>query len=130
MRRRHPLWRGFYLALVLTATLLLTGGPEAIAPFQGARRALAGCMAVTAGAFLAQLPSRLRKGRARPAPASWKRCAVAFFCGMVLTLSAGMAGDGRILPALMQGSTGAFAFVGAAWAAGFVTTRAAGRRQA
>lgn len=126
MRRVHPLWRGFWLAMVLTASLTLLGGVDWLAAYRLDRRALALCGAATAGAFLAALPGRLRRRRERPPRTTWQRCLRAFLCGAAMTLAAGMAGSGRILPALMEGSTGAYAFVGAAWAAGFLTTRIAG----
>lgn len=126
MRRVHPLWRGFWLAMVLTAALVLLGGVDWLAPYHLDRRALILCGAAAAGAFLAALPGRLKRRRERPPRTTWQRCLRAFLCGAAMTLAAGMAGSGRILPALMEGSTGAYAFVGAAWAAGFLTMRIAG----
>lgn len=126
MRRVHPLWRGFWLAMVLTAALTLLGGVDWLAAYRLDRRALVLYGAATAGAFLAALPGRLRRRRERPLPTTWQRCLRAFLCGAAMTLAAGIAGSGRILPALMEGSAGAYAFVGTAWAAGFLTTRIAG----
>ena len=47
-----------------------------------------------------------------------------------MTLALGMAGDGRILPALMTGSAGAYAFCGMALLGGFLTVRIMGRARA
>lgn len=128
MRRVHPLWRGFWLAVVLTAALVLLGGTDWLAAYRLDRRALALCGAVTAGAFLAAVPGRLRRRKERPGLPRWTRCLTAFLCGAAMTLAAAMAGGGRILPALFEGSTGAYAFLGTAWLTGFITTRIAGRR--
>ena len=115
----HPLWRGFWLGLILTAALVLLGGTDWLSPYRFDRRAIALGGAVTLGAFLAALPGRLRRGRST---------LLAFGGGLLLTLGAGMAGGGRILPALAEGSTGAYAFVAAAWLTGFITARIRGRR--
>lgn len=126
MRRVHPLWRGFWLAVVMTAALVLLDGVDWLAAYQLDRRALALSGAVVTGAFLAALPGRIRRRRERPSITAWQRCLRAFLCGAAMTLAAGMAGGGRILPALMEGSTGAYAFAGTAWLAGLLTTRIAG----
>lgn len=128
MRRVHPLWRGFWLATVLTAALALLGGVDWLAPYRLERRALALCGAAAAGAFLAALPGRISRRRTRLPRTTWLRCLRNLLCGAAMTLTAGMAGGGRILPALLEGSTGAYAFVGAAWLTGLVTARIAGRR--
>ncbi len=127
MRRPHPLWRGFYLALTLAVLLTLLGSMDALSPYRLERRPMALFAAVAAGAFFASLPGRFRQGWRWPLRASWQRCLLCFACGLLLALSLGMAGDGRVLFALMQGSTGAYAFVGIAWLAGFVTVRLAER---
>ena len=44
-----------------------------------------------------------------------------------MALACGMAGTGRILPALMEGSVGAYAFLGMAALTGFITARIMGR---
>ena len=128
MRRVHPLWRGFWLGLILTAALVLLGGTDWLPPYRFDRRAIALGGAVTLGAFLAALPGRLRRGRSTLPRSTWQRCLLAFGGGLLLTLGAGMAGGGRILPALAEGSTGAYAFVAAAWLTGFITARIRGRR--
>lgn len=125
MRRVHPLWRGFWLAVVLTAILTLLGGMDVLAVCRLDRNLLVLAGAVVTGAFLASLPRRLRRRGGGHAAIQWRRCLRAFLCGAAMALAAGMAGSGRILPALMEGSVGAYAFVGAAWLAGFVTERIA-----
>ena len=130
MRRVHPLWRRFWLAVVLTAARVLLGGVDWLAAYRLDRQALVPAGAAAMGAFLAALPGRLRRRRLRPIRTSWQRCLRAFLCGAAMALALGMAGSGRILPALMEGSTGAYAFVGAAWLTGFVTTRIGVRRGA
>ncbi|MBQ8556812.1 MAG: hypothetical protein IJ438_13215 [Clostridia bacterium] len=132
MRRVHPLWRGFYLSLTLVAAIvLMKGGVDALAAYRLDRRGLV-LMAMTAvGAFLAALPGRLRRRKeARSPRPRWQRCLARFVCGAALALGLGLAGEGRILASLMQGSTGAYAFVAAAWVSGFITVRIAERRRA
>lgn len=127
MRRVHPLWRGFWLACVMTALLVLAGGMDWLAIYRLDRAALALGGGLLAGAFLAALPGRIRRRRERPVRPPWRRCLRAFLCGAAMTLGCAMAGSGRILPALMEGSVGAYAFVGAAWLAGLIAVRAAAR---
>lgn len=128
MRRVHPLWRGFWLAAALVTVRLLTGGPDGLAAYRLDRRILALSFAVTAGAFLAALPGRLRKGRRMPGKPALSRCIRALIAGAAMALGLHMAGGGRILPALMEGSAGAYAFAGTAWLTGLLTVRIAGRR--
>jgi len=125
MRRRHPLWRGFWLAVVLAAMEVLLGCWDWLAAYRLDRRGLALLGAMAAGAFLAALPGRIRQRRMRSNHTTWQRCLRAFLCGAAMLLALGMAGGGRVIPALMEGSVGAYAFAGAAWAAGFVTVRIA-----
>jgi hypothetical protein len=119
------LWRGFWLAAVIAAGLVLMGF-DASAPFEMGRKPFAG--AVTAGAFLGALPARLRKG-ARPAQATtWKRCLVAFLGGCGLSLAFALAGEGRLLSTFLTGSAGAWGFALTALLGGFATVRMMGRR--
>lgn len=130
MRIPHPLWRGFWLAVVMTAGLVLLGFTDALSPFRLDRRLVAYAGAIVVGAFLGALPGRLRKGRKPNQQTTWIRCLRAFLCGAGMALSIGVAGDGRILPALLSGSAGAFAFCGAALLTGFITVRIGERRRA
>ena len=130
MRIPHPVWRGFWLAVLMMAGLVLMGFADALAPFRGDRRIIAFVGAVTVGAFLGALPGLLRK---RKAPLTWRRgpwyrYLLCFLGGLGLALAFGVAGDGRILPALLTGSPGAFLFGGAALLGGFATVRIGGRR--
>lgn len=127
MRIVHPLWRGFWLACLMAAGLVLLGAADSLAPFRAERRLLAYAGAITVGAFIGALPGRLRRGVKPDQQTSWQRCLRAFLCGLAMALALGLAGDGRIIPALMTGSVGAYAFCGAALAAGFVTVRIVGR---
>lgn len=131
MRRQHPLWRGFWLALSMAAVLFLLGPVDPLSPFLLERKPLVFFTAMTAGAFLAALPGRLRKGGRPDQRTTWQRCLRAFLCGAAMALSLGMAGDSAVIPALMTGSVGAYGFCAAALAAGFITVRIAeGRRRA
>lgn len=130
MRRQHPYWRGFWLALSMAAVLFLLGPMDALGPFEGGRKALVFAGAITVGAFLGALPGRLRKGWRSAQRTTWQRCLRSFLCGAAMALALSMAGEGAILPALMTGSAGAYAFCGAALAAGFITLRIAERRRA
>lgn len=126
--RAHPLWRGFWLAAVIAAGLVLMGFTDCLAAFRVERRAVAFAGAVTVGAFLGALPARLRKG-ARPAQATtWQRCLRAFLCGCALSLAFALAGDGRLLSTFLTGSAGAWGFALCALLGGFTTVRIMGRR--
>lgn len=130
MRRLHPLWRGFWLAAAMTAGLVLLGAVDSLQPFQLGRRSLAFAGAITVGAFLGMLPSWLRKGKRPVRHTTWQRCLRGFLCGIAMAAALGLAGDGRIIPALMTGSAGAYAFCAAAFVTGFVTVRIMGRNRA
>lgn len=130
MRIPHPVWRGFWLAVLMMASLVLMGFTDSLAPFRGERRMIAFAGAMAVGAFLGTLP-RLLRGRAshvkwqfRP----WYRYLLCFLGGAGLALSFGVAGDGRILPALLTGSPGACLFCGTALLGGFAAVRIGGRR--
>ena len=126
--RSHPLWRGFWLAAVIAAGLVLMGFPDGLAAFRGERRAVAFAGAVTAGAFLGALPARLRKGANPAQGTTWRRCLRAFLCGCALSLAFTLAGDGRLFSAFLTGSAGAWGFALAALVGGFTTVRIMGRR--
>lgn len=125
--RAHPLWRGFWLAAVLAAGLVLMGFTDCLDVFRGERRMVAFAGGIALGAFLRALPGWLvRKGKPRLLP-TWQHALRAFLCGCFLPLTIGLAGDGRIIPALLTGSAGAWGFGLTALAAGFATTRIMGR---
>jgi len=128
--RIHPLWRGFWLAAAMAAGLVLLGGVDSLAAFRLDRRAVAYAGAITVGAFLGALPGYLRKGRKPRFSLPWRQALRDFLCGFAMVLGLFLAGDGAILPGLMTGSAGAYAFCLAALAAGFVTVRIAGRAKA
>lgn len=125
--RIHPLWRGFWLACVMAAGLVLLGAADSLGPYRLDRRLLAFAGAITVGAFIGALPGRLRRGSKSAQATTWQRCLRAFLCGVAMALALGLAGDGRIIPALMTGSAGAYAFCGAALMTGFITVRIMGR---
>ena len=124
--RSHPLWRGFWLAAVQAASLVLMGFADCLGAFLLERRMLAFCGAVTVGAFLGTLPGWLKKSATRPAHPSWQRCLRGFLCGAGLVLALTLAGDGRMLSAFLTGSAGAWGFGLAALAGGFTTVRIMG----
>lgn len=129
MRIPHPVWRGFWLAVVMMAGLVLMGLTDALDPFRGERRMIAFAGAITVGTFLGTLP-RLLRGRSSHAKwqfKPWYRYLLCFLGGVGLSLSFGVAGDGRILPALLTGSPGAFLFCGTALVGGFAAARIGGR---
>ena len=127
MLRSHPLWRGFWLAATLAASLVLMGFTDGLAAFSLARRAVAFCGAVVAGAFLGALPGRLRRGMRSARRTTWQRCLRAFLGGCGLSLGAALAGDGRLLAAFLTGSAGAWGFALCALVSGCVTVRIMGR---
>lgn len=126
--RSHPLWRGFWLAAVIAASLVLMGFSDCLSPFRLERRAVAFAGAVMVGAFLGALPGRLRRGAKSAQATSWQRCLRAFLCGMGLALACALAGDGRLLNAFLTGSAGAWGFALAALLSGFTTVRIMGRK--
>ena len=130
MRILHPVWRGFWLAVMMMAGFVLMGFTDALAPFRGERRMIAFAGAMMAGAFLGALPGRLRKGAASRQQTSWQRCLRAFLGGAGMALALGIAGDGRILPALVSCDPGAVIFGASALMTGFITVRLAERRRA
>lgn len=128
--RMHPLWRGFWLAAAMAAGLVLMGMTDSLAAFRLERRALAFSGAIAVGTFLGALPGRLRRGGKSRQGTTWQRCLRGFLCGIAMVLAMGLAGSGRVIPALMTGSAGAYAFCLTALAAGFVTVRIMGRERA
>lgn len=135
MDRSHPLWRGFWLALSMAAVLFLLGPTDPLAPFRLERKPMVFFAAMTAGAFLGALPGRLRRRGKSAWRAPWQQprwglpLLRAFLCGAAMALALGMAGSGAVIPALMTGSVGAYAFCGMALIAGFITLRIAERRR-
>ena len=88
-----------------------------------------------AGSLLGAVPALLRqflrkKPRPPRVPFPWQRCLRGFLCGLALALALGLAGDGRILPALLTGSAGGYGFCLAALISGFITVRIMGRARA
>lgn len=130
MRIPHPVWRGFWLAVLMLSSLVLMGFPDALAPFRGDRSLVAFAGAIVFGAFLGALPGRLRKGSHPNQHTTLLRCLKALLCGAGMALGIGIAGDGRVIPALLTASYGAMAFCAFALLTGFVTLRIAGRRRA
>ena len=126
MRIEHPLWRGFFLALCITAAMVLLPTSDELSPYQLDRRMLAYAAATAVGAFLGAIPGWLGKRRRGEHP-TWQRCLRAFLCGGAMSLALGMAGTGGMLAALLTGSAGAFAFWGMAALTGLITVRAAER---
>lgn len=126
--RSHPLWRGFWLAAALAAGPVLLGFTDCLGAYLLERRMIAFCGAVTVGAFLGALPGWLKKAAPRPARPRWQRCLRGFLCGLGLALAFALAGDGRVLSALLTGSAGAWGFGLAALIGGFATVRIMGRK--
>ena len=139
MRKEHPLWRGFLLASAVLLIMLMTGRADTLPAFEQAGRLLGRDIAsdsfallwtamVIPGAFLASVPARLRRRGEKAPRATLQSCLMALAGGVLLTLGMGLAG-GNVLAGLFQGSASAYAFLLAAWAAGFITLRL-GRRRA
>lgn len=131
MRREHPLWRGFWLALAWTAVLYLLGGLDTWRIFRGDGTALIYAGGLLLGGLLGALPSLLRKGlkfRRMGGAVHIRRLAVCFGCGALMTLGSGLAGRGSVLTALLTGSAGAYGFCLMALAAGFAAVRLLERR--
>ena len=82
------------------------------------------------GALIAAVPKLLRNRGSYWAHESALGCAGAFLCGVGMMMGLHLTGSGRIVSAMLEGSTGAFGFVIMAWIAGCVTALLAGRRHA
>ena len=82
------------------------------------------------GTLIAAVPKLLRNRGSYWARESALGCAGAFLCGVGMMMGLHLAGSGRIVSAMLEGSTGAFGFVMMAWIAGCVTALLAGRRRA
>lgn len=128
MMRSHPLWRGFWLAALLAAGLVLMEFTDCLAVFRLERRAVAFCGALVVGAFLGALPARLKKSAKSVQRTTWQRCLRNFLCGVGLSLALTLCGDGRVLSAFLTGSAGAWAFALTALVSGFTTVRIMGRK--
>lgn len=105
----------------------VTGREAAAAPFQTAMAVM-----LIPGAFLAALPGRLRR-RGQPHRRSTCRgCLRCFVGGVILMLSAGLAGmgDGLLMAGLAQGNLSAYAFAACAWIVGLAVLRLTGGRRA
>lgn len=139
MRKEHPLWRGFLLASAVILLMLMTGQADTLAAFGQTGRllgrdtdrdsfSLLWTAMVIPGAFLASVPSRLRRRERKESRSTVKGCLMALAGGVLLSLGMELAG-GNVLASLFQGSASAYAFLLAAWAAGFIALRL-GRRRA
>ena len=115
MHRGHPLLCGTLLGLTWTLLSLLFQGVDWLAAI---------------GALIAAVPKLLRNRGSYWARESALGCAGAFLCGVGMMMGLHLAGSGRIVSAMLEGSTGAFGFVIMAWIAGCVTALRAGRRRA
>lgn len=136
VRKEYSMAGAWLLALSIAAAMTLSGqvnwlavygqagaatGREiATAPFQTAMAVM-----LIPGAFLAALPERLRR-RGQPHRRSTSLgCVKSFVGGVILILSAGLAGmgDGLLMTGLTQGSVSALAFAACAWVAGLAVSR-------
>ena len=129
MRKGHPLLCGTLLGLTWTLLSLMFQGADWLAAWtlEGEGAALLLMMAV--GALIAAVPKLLRNRGGYWANESICECAGAFLCGIGMMMGLHLAGSGRIVSAMLEGSTGAFGFVLMAWILGCVTALAAGRRR-
>lgn len=123
--------RGFLLALAIAVCMILKGridwleGWTLRSPFF-----TAALLMMLPGAFLASLPGRIRRRKASRAPIRWHSCILCFFGGLLLMLSAGLAGggDGMMLAGICQGSISGWAFAALSTLSALITARlAAGR---
>lgn len=133
--RAHPFLRGLSLAFALCAAMVLWGSFAVQPVFRIAQvgRPLAAFAVMTvAGAFLAAVPSRIRRRNGPYLRSTWRGCLVAFAAGLVLMIGAHIAGmdDVEAMSGMLQGGMGALAFGGTAWCTALVTSRLIGRWRA
>lgn len=133
--RAHPFLSGLALAFALCAAMVLWGSFAVQPVFRVAQveRPLAAFAVMTAvGAFLAAMPSRIRRRNGPYLRSTWRGCLTAFCAGVALVIGAHIAGmdDVEALNGMMQGGLGALAFGGVAWCTALVTSRLMGRWRA
>lgn len=127
MRASHPLLCGTLLGMTWVMLSLLLQGADWLPAWALEREGLALLGMTAVGALIAAVPTLLRKRET--AKISMAVCVRAFLCGIGMMLALRLAGSGRILSAMLEGSTGAFGFVLMAWLFGGATVRIAERRR-
>lgn len=118
--------RGFLLAIAIAACMILKGridwleGWTLRSPFFTAALVM-----MLPGAFLTSLPGRIRHRKEPRVPVRWHSCILCFFGGLVLMLSAGLAGggDGMMLAGVCQGSISGWAFAALSMLSALITAR-------
>lgn len=130
MRRGHPLLCGTLLGLTWALLSLLFQGADWLAAWTMTREGMVLLGMTAVGALMAAVPAFLRQKGTKRAPESVIDGVRAFLSGIGLMLGLHLAGSGRIVSAMLEGSTGAFGFVLTAWVVGGVTVLVAERRRA
>lgn len=134
MKQSHPLMRGFALAFTITMMMVLLGTPRLMeqVDFAALNKPLL-IFAGTAvlGAFVAAVPSRLRRLHDPWRRSTVRGCITAFIGGglTVMGLQIAGCGDLAMMCGILQGGLGALAFMGFAWLAAVMTAQLTGRWQ-
>lgn len=133
MVKEHPMWRGLWLAAAVVLAMLFVGHADVLPAYEQAswltgrnvsldRFAVAMAVMMIPGAFLAALPSRLKEKEGEGHKPTGRSLVASFLGGVLLVLGLGVAGGGMVA-GLLFSDVGAWAFLLAAWAVGFVLIR-------
>lgn len=140
MVKEHPMRRGLWLAAAVVLAMLFVGHADVLPAYGQAARltgqtanvdpfVIAMAVMIIPGAFLAALPSRLRKKEEQGEKPSGRALVMAFLGGILLVLGLGIAGGGMAAGLLFSG-IGAWAFALAACVTGFFLIRTRGGEKA
>lgn len=140
MVKEHPMWRGLWLAAAVVLAMLFVGHADVLPAYGQAARltgqavladrfVIAMAVMIIPGAFLAALPSRLKKKEDQGEKPSGRSLLMAFLGGILLVLGLGVAGGGMAAGLLFSG-VGAWIFTLAACVMGFFLIRMGGGEKA
>ena len=140
MEKEHSMWKGLALAAAVALAMLFVGHADVlpaygqIAQWTGHtvtpdRFVIAMAVMIIPGAFLAALPSRLKRHEEKGGKPTGRSLLMAFIGGVLLVLGLGVAGGG-MAAGLVFGGVGAWIFLLAACVTGFLLIRLGGGEKA
>lgn len=140
MEKEHSMWKGLWLAAAVALAMLFVGHADVlpaygqIAQWTGQtvtpdRFVIAMAVMIIPGAFLAALPSRLKRQEKKGGKPTGRSLLMAFIGGALLVLGLGIAGGG-MAAGLVFGGVGAWIFLLAACVTGFLLIRLGGGEKA
>ena len=140
MEKEHSMWKGLALAAAVALAMLFVGHADVlpaygqIAQWTGQnvtpdRFVIAMAVMIIPGAFLAALPSRLKRQEEKGGKPTGRSLLMAFIGGALLVLGLGIAGGG-MAAGLVFGGVGAWIFLLAAYVTSFLLIRLGGGEKA